>query len=144
MGINVLEPYNNGAYIIGSFSGLFLWHPAHSEIYNYAQGKMHVGNTTGRPIGDFKVTGLIKDMEGKQFMVDYDKGVIPLHHSKLFPEMPSIILEESKMALWNLALEFHTARFFRFFLGEFYILLVPLAGLVSIIVVLSGYLLWRK
>jgi len=144
MGINVLEPFNDGSYIIGSFSGLFLWHPAHPEIYNYAQGKLHVGNTTGRPVGDFKVTGLITNWEGKQYMIDYDKGAIPLYHDKVFPKMPEIVINESKMSLWNLSLEIHTGRFFRFLVGDFYILLVPLAGLVSVIVVLSGYLLWRK
>lgn len=144
MGINVLEPFNDGAYIIGSFSGLFLWHPSHPEIYNYAQSKLHVGNTTGRPIGDFKITGLITDLEGKQYMVDYDKGAVPLYHGKLFPEMPKNVLEESKMSLWNLSLEIHTGRYFQFVLGNFYILLVPLSGLVAIMVVLSGYLLWKK
>lgn len=144
MGINVLEPYNDGAYLIGSFSGLFLWHPAHPEIYNYAKGTVYAGNTTGRPVGDFKVTGLITDLDGKQYMIDYDKGAIPLYHDKLFPEMPNNVLKESKMSLWNLSLEIHTGRFFRFILGNFYILLVPLSGLVGVIVVLSGYLLWRK
>jgi hypothetical protein len=143
MGINVLESFRDGAYIIGSFSGLFLWHPDHPEIYNYAQGKLHQGNTSGRPIGDFKVSGLINDIDGKQYMIDYDKGAIPLYHEKLFPKMPNNVIKASGMSLWNLSLEIHTGRFFRFLLGNFYILLVPLSGLVSIIVVLSGYLLWR-
>jgi len=69
MGINVLESFSDEAYIIGSFSGLFLWHPAHPEIYNYAQGKLHLGNTGGRLIGDFKVTGLINNTNGNQFMI---------------------------------------------------------------------------
>ncbi|QQS51262.1 MAG: PepSY domain-containing protein [Bacteroidota bacterium] len=144
MGINVLEPFYEGAYIVGSFSGLFLWHPAHPEIYNYAQGKIHTDNTTGKPIGEFKVTGLITDFDGQQYMIDYDKGAIPLYHQKKYPEMPQNILEESKMSLWNLSLEIHTGRFFHFLLGDLYILLVPLSGLVAIVVVLSGYLLWRK
>lgn len=144
MGINVLEPFNDGAFIIGSFSGLFLWHPAHAKIYNYAQGKLHTGNTSGRPIGDFKVTGLVKDINGKQYMIDYDKGAIPLYHEKNLPKMPDNVIEQSKMSLWNVSLEIHTGRFFMFLLGDFYILLVPLSGLMSIIVVFSGYLLWRR
>ena len=77
-------------------------------------------------------------------MIDYDKGAVPLYHEMKFPEMPNNILKESKMSLWNLSLEIHTGRFFRFLLGDFYILLVPLSGLVSVMVVLSGYLLWRS
>lgn len=144
MGINVLESYTDGAYIIGSFSGLFLWHPNHPEIYNFAQGKLHVGNTTGRPIGDFKITGLIKATNGKQYMMDYDKGAIPLYHKTVFPEIPKNVIDESKMSLWNLSLEIHTGRFFQGVIGSFYILIVPLSGLLGMMVVLSGYLLWRK
>lgn len=144
MGINTLKPFSDGAYIIGSFSGLFLWHPSHSEVYNYAQGKIYSGNASGRPVGDFKITGHITDINGNQYMVDYDKGVIPLHHNSQFPIMPENVLKESKMSLWNLSLEIHTGRFFQSLIGSFYILIVPLSGIVSIMVVLSGYLLWRK
>lgn len=144
MGINTLKQYSDGAYMIGSFSGLFLWHPLHPEIYNYAQSKIYQGNTSGRPIGDFKITGHITDTDGNQYMVDYDKGVIPLHHNNPFPKMPENVLTVSKMSLWNLSLEIHTGRFFQNLIGSFYILIVPLSGLVGIMVVLSGYLLWRK
>lgn len=144
MGINVLEPFRDGAYLVGSFSGLFLWHPSHPEIYNYAEGKLHEGVGRGRPVGDYKVTGLLTAPDGKRYLVEYDKGVVPLHHEDEFPQMPDHIVSASKMSLWNLSLEIHTGRFFRFLLGDFFILLVPLTGLVSIVVVLSGYLLWRK
>jgi hypothetical protein len=144
MGINALEPMGNGAYLVGSFSGLFLWHPLNPGIYNYAQGKLHTENLSGRPVGDFKVTGLIKDNFGRQYMVDYDKGAIPLYHNKLLPPMPDNVIKESKMSFWNLSLEIHTGRFFRFLFGDFYILLVPLSGLTSVTVVISGYLLWKK
>lgn len=144
MGVNVLQPFKEGAYLVGSFSGLFLWHPSNPEIYNYAQGKLHVGQTTGRPIGDYKVTGLINAVDGKQYMVDYDKGVLPLYHSQAFTNMPKFLLETSKMSLWNVSLEIHTGRFFSFMIGMFYILIVPLSGLVGILVIISGYLLWKK
>jgi len=144
MGISTLKPYSNGGYLVGSFSGLFLWHPSYPEIYNYAQGKLYQGNTSGRPIGDFKITGHISDTKGNEYMVDYDKGVIPLHHNNQFPEMPANILDESKMPLWSLSLEIHTGRFFQALIGSFYILIVPLSGLIGVMVVLSGYLLWRK
>lgn len=87
---------------------------------------------------------MITDLEGKEYMIDYDKGAIPLYHGKLFPEMPKNVLDESKMSLWNLSLEIHTGRFFQNLIGSFYILIVPLSGLIGIMVVLSGYLLWRK
>ena len=144
MGINTFEPFKDGAFLIGSFSGLFLWHPSHPEIYDYALGKIHKGISTGKPVGNFKITGTLTDVSGKQYMIDYDKGVVPLWHSKEFPAMPQNVLKESKMSLWSFALELHTGRIFKSIIGNFYILMVPLSGLTGIIVVLSGYLLWRK
>ncbi len=144
MGINTLQPFSEGAYMVGSFSGLFLWHPSNPQIYNYAQGTNYQGSSSGRPIGDYKVTGLITDTDGYEYLVEYNAGIIPLHHNKQFPKMPENILDESKMSLWNLSLEIHTGRFFQSLVGDFYILIVPLTGLTGIMVVLSGYLLWRK
>jgi uncharacterized iron-regulated membrane protein len=46
--------------------------------------------------------------------------------------------------LWNVALEIHTGRFFSAILGDFYILIVPLAGLAGVVVVISGYILYRR
>lgn len=144
MGINTLAAYRDGAYLIGSFSGLFLWHPSNPDIIDYAKGTIYENNSSGRPIGDYKVTGTITDTKDNQYMVDFDKGVVPLWHNKSFPEMPENVLENSKMSLWNVSLEVHTGRFFRNFLGDFYILIVPLSGFIGVMVVLSGYLLWRK
>jgi hypothetical protein len=144
MGINTFEPFSEGNFIIGSFSGLFLWHPEQTEIYNYARGTVYQDNATGRPVGDFAITGTIKDARGNQYMVDYNRGIIPLRHHEKFPVMPPSILEESKMSVWNVCLEIHTGRIFQGITGGFYILIVPLVGLTGIIVVISGYLLWRR
>jgi hypothetical protein len=144
MGITVFDQYKKGAFIIGSFSGLFLWHPYHSDIYDYARGKVYTGSSGGRPVGYDKVTGIIRDIRGRPYMVDYDKGIVPLWHSGTFPGMPENILQQSKMSLWNLSLEIHTGRIFKSLIGDFYILLVPLSGLISIIVVISGYVIWKR
>jgi hypothetical protein len=144
MGITVLEPYEDGAYLVGSFSGLFLWHPDYPEVYNFVTGRVHQMSASGRPVGDYKITGLLNDQSGQRFMVDYEKGVLPVRHQNLFTGMPPNILKESKMSLWTFALETHTGRIFGSVLGIFYILIVPLSGLMGIMVVLSGCLLWRK
>lgn len=143
MGINTLQRHEKGAFLVGSFSGLFLWHPDYPEVYNYATGKLHVA-VSGPPVGDYKVTGTITTKENDLYMVDYSSGIIPFGEAKAFPAMPSNVITESKMSLWNVCLEIHTGRFFQNILGNFYILIVPLTSLVSIMVVLSGYLLWRK
>jgi len=144
MGINVLERYDDQSYLIGSFSGLFLWDPSMAEIVNFPNGTVYQEQSGGRPIGDFKVTGIIHDTQKNLYMVDYDLGVVPLYQHNEFPAMPANLLSESKISLWSLSLEFHTGRMFHFLMGDFYILLVPLSGLFGVMVVLSGYLLWRK
>lgn len=144
MGINTFKPYEKGAFLIGSFSGLFLWHPDYPEIYNFATGSIYQDSSSGRPVGDSKVTGTLTSCNGELYMVDYNKGVLPIGNAKPIPSIPSNVVEESKMSLWNVCLEVHTGRFFQNIVGVFYILIVPLTGLVAIMVVLSGYLLWRK
>lgn len=144
MGINTFEPMGEGAFLIGSFSGLFLWNPRFAKVYNYITGKVHEEVSGGRPVGDYKITGTIRISKGDLYMVDYDQGVWPLWHSGKFPLMPDNVRDSSGMSLWNLCLEIHTGRFFQGALGLFYILIVPLSGLAGVIIVLSGYLLWRK
>ncbi|MFO7864251.1 MAG: PepSY domain-containing protein [Salinivirgaceae bacterium] len=143
MGITVLKPYSHGAYLIGSFSGLFLWHPGTPEILDFTTGKPYAGSPDGRPVGNTAVTGYI-DFGNNEYLVDYDRGALSLWHNKPFWPMPEQIKDETRMSLWNFALEVHTGRIFSGFLGSFYILLVPLGGLLAVIVVLSGYLLYRK
>lgn len=144
MGINTFEPLQDGFFLIGSFSGLFLWNPASPEVIDYMKGTVWQGVSTGRPVGDFKVTGVVTDTRGSRYMIDYGKGAVPVWHEGIFPEMPENVLRESRMSLWSVSLEIHTGRIFEGVLGIFYILLVPLVGLGGIMVVISGYLLWRK
>jgi hypothetical protein len=143
MGINVFEKYDESTFLIGSFSGLFLWSPQSLMIYDYISRKPYQGNSVGRPFGSYAISGAIKDNENLH-IVDYGNGILPLNQSVSFPKMPNIILENSPMSLWNLCLEIHTGRIFHFLLGNFYLLIVPLSGITSIIVLLSGYLLWRR
>jgi hypothetical protein len=144
MGITTLKHYNRNSYLIGSFTGLFLWNPNNPQIYDYASGQLYRGASSGRPVGRFKATGLLTDHTGKKYLVDYDQGVLPLWHNSVFPRMTKELLKASKMSLWNLSLEIHTGRFFKFLLGNFYILLVPLSAIIAIMVLISGYLIYKR
>lgn len=144
MGINVFQHYSDGTFLVGSFSGLFLWHPDSPEVVNFVTGRVHQEVSGGRPIGDFKVTGAITDCRGEIYMVDYNAGAIALHHPFSFPPMSQNVLNASKISLWNVCLEIHTGRYFSAWLGNFYILIVPLSGLAAVVLVISGYMLWRR
>jgi hypothetical protein len=54
--------------------------------------------------------------------------------------MPEFIRENYRMPLWNYLFEIHNARIFRSFIGGTYILIIPLLGLLSILVLLSGFI----
>lgn len=143
MGINCFTEFQDGTYIVGSFSGLFLWNPNVPTIVNYVTGSPYHEQFGGRPIGDVKISGLIINPSGYPFLVDYDNGIFPLHHQHRFPPMPEEIKNQG-ISLWNFALELHTLRIFNALIGSFYILLIPLVGLCSIMVLISGYFYWRK
>lgn len=143
MGINVFEKFNEQSYLIGSFSGLFLWNPDGNAVYDFISGKPYRGATRGMPFGSYAVTGIL-EFNHKYQIIDYNQGILSLGNAEHFLEMPEIILDNSPMSLWNLSLEIHTGRIFEFLLSSFYILLVPVVGIISIIVIISGYLIWRK
>jgi uncharacterized iron-regulated membrane protein len=65
-------------------------------------------------------------------------------NSWLFPNMPEEIIKASPMSLWNLALEIHTGRIYKLFLGDFYILFIPLSGLTIIFILVTGFILWWR
>jgi hypothetical protein len=143
MGINVFEKFDSNTYLIGSFSGLFLWNTESSLVFDFISGKPHQSTAMGRPFGSYAISGIIKNKE-QSYIVDYSKGIFTNSSKSNFPEMPIDVLDNSPMSLWSLCLEIHTGRIFHFALSNFYILIVPLSGIASLIVIISGYLLYRR
>ncbi|MDX9727478.1 MAG: PepSY-associated TM helix domain-containing protein [Bacteroidales bacterium] len=143
MGINVFEKLEDGTFLVGSFSGLFRWDPEAEGVVDYINGLPYSDNSGGRPIGEFMATGAFRDHKGRLFAADYNLGLSAVGHDAEIPVMPAQLRNEQKISLWNVALEFHTARIFQSLTGGFYILIVPLAGITAFAVVLSGYLILR-
>lgn len=144
MGINVFKNLGTGTYLVGSFTGMFIWNPESPEIFDFMTGEPYRQSPMGKPVGDYTITGLIEDTEKKLYPVDYEKGVISMKDEPSFPGMPENIIRESKISMWNLCLEIHTGRIYENIVGGFYILVVPLVGLTGITVVFSGYIVWRR
>jgi hypothetical protein len=145
MGINVFEPLAHGGFMVGSFSGLFSWFPQQQYIENLMTHEQYLpSGNTGTPFSDHSIAGLVWDGGARPYIFDYISGGKPFLHEHPLPEMPGKIITASPMSLWNLALELHTARIYRPLIGDFYILIIPLAGLSLLFVVISGLLLyWR-
>jgi len=143
MGINVFEFLENGKYLVGSFSGLFQWSPESGEVFDYIDKKPYEApKTMGPPIGEHSVTGYIKDYKGKDYYFDFNKGATAIADGN-FVEMPAEIKKQA-MSLWNVALEVHTGRYYRFMFGPLYILFIPLAGFSMLFILISGLIVYLK
>jgi hypothetical protein len=143
MGINVFEPAGQGFFYVGSFDGLFAWNPVTGDIFDMLHKNQNATGrrSAGRPSENL-VSGMIQ-IKGQPVIFDYDRGAIATEGLK-FTGMPENIASGSPMALWNVAQEIHTGRIYQPLLGPFYILVVPLVALMTILVLITGYIRWRK
>jgi len=140
MGINVLEPLGYGGFLVGSFSGLFTWFPEQDYIEDALSREVwQASEVLGSPFAADAVAGMIWRSDGSAFLFDYATGAKPFLHKDEFAIMPSRILDASPMSAWNAALEFHTARIYAALIGDFYILIIPLAGLSILFILISGF-----
>jgi hypothetical protein len=143
MGINVFWLEDDASFAVGSFSGLYRWSPYQNLLTDYFSGAA-ASTTSGirSPFGLQPIAGGFLLPNGQKVFFDYNQGAIKDAAQQNFPEMPREMISKSGMSLWNLALEFHTWRIIKFIVGNFYILVVPLAGILGIAIVLSGTFMW--
>lgn len=143
MGINHFENISKGEYLVGSFIGLFRWVPGKALIEdNITKLPFDESSLEGSPFGAIAVSGFIGKIDGYRYVFDYSGGAIPLGKTTNFPQMPAEIVKKSPISLWNLALEIHTGRIWEFIIGPFYILIVPLTGLTSVLILVTGFFAW--
>jgi len=143
MGITTFEHLEDGALMVGSFSGLFRWYPFQEIVLDMITGLKVKEVNQGNPFGAIAVTGVIFNQSTPVAFIDYAGGWIPLRKNMTIPVMPAEI-RKSPVSAWNVALEVHTGRIFSVFLGNFYILYVPLMGLVILMIVITGFLMWLR
>jgi len=144
MGVTAFEKVNENTILIGSFEGLFLWNLKSGYMMDYiTKGPVKQKDPSGPPLGDFLVTGYSDDFYGKEIFFDFNHGGIDLSNGLAFHSMPEEISSQP-MSLWNVALEVHTARMYKFMFGDFYILFIPLAGILILFILISGFIVWWK
>jgi len=144
MGYNVFSMHHEGGILVGSFSGIYRWNPETGFIVDYLTSKPYQQpERPSGPLSQNMIAGYHLDTNGNAYVFDYNLGVIPLFHEFDFPEMPELI-REAPMPLWNVALEMHTARLFKPMIGDFYILFIPLFGLSTLLILISGVVLWIR
>lgn len=141
MGVTVLEPSKEG-WIVGSFSGLFSWSRKHDFVLNCYTGQPIMGITQGRPVSTNPISGYSSDFEGST-VFEYGKGVITFDAQKEFASMPDS-LTKGQISLYHAALEVHTGRAYAYLLGLSGDLYTFLSGLLILLLLISGYLIYRR
>ncbi len=145
MGINLFQPTGKCSYLVGSFSGLYHWSVNTGVVEDiFAQKPYAPKSASGLPFGQDAVAGFLYDVDDLPYYFDYASGAAPVLHDFPFTEMPENIIDSSPMSLWNLALEIHTARIYGVLIGDFYILLIPLFGIIVLFILISGFYMYLK
>lgn len=96
----------------------------------------------GPPFGNISVAGYIQQSDSTEIIFDYSIGAITTVPRQGLALMTPEILEKSPISLWNVKLEIHTGRIFQSLVGDYYILIVPLVGLFSLVILITGFLVW--
>lgn len=143
MGVNVFEPVGNKTYLLGSFSGMFLWNSETGAVSDFLSGKPYGEPKAKRAhLGKSMATGWV-EADNNVWWFDFNRGAVPVS-GKRFPAMPEDIRRQSPMSLWNVALDIHTGRIFKHFIGTLSIFYVPVAGICLAMVLVSGFFIWWK
>jgi len=145
MGMNVFIPEGEN-WLVGSFSGLYKWNPTTGEVIDWFTNEPYK-KASGMPFGGHAVTGYTKDLSvtgGQPVVFEYG-GEPTVGGTKPFEvEMPEV-LKNQPMSLWNFALELHVGRCYEPFLGSVVsVLFVFLSGLLLTLILVSGYIVYRK
>jgi len=145
MGVTVFEKIDPYKYLVGSFEGLFTWNSLTGEVFDYIKKKQYTAPLrSGRPIGEFLVSGFTRDFKNQEYFFDYDKGAQNINGLVNFAPLPQNVINDAPMSLWNVALETHTGRIYQSVIGDFYVLIVPLTGLIVLFILISGFIVWLK
>ncbi len=143
MGINVFEKTGRGHYLAGSFSGIYDWEPETGNVIDCITKTKYIDTGGGGPpFGNVTVAGYISCNDSTHLVFDYAHGAFCLDGRNPLPPVPAQVIAASPVSLWNTALEIHTGRIFEPVLGPFYILVVPLVGLATLFILISGFFSW--
>ena len=129
MGINAFEKDKEGNWIIGSFSGLYIWNRATAQVLDYYTQESPV-SMSAAPFGKRAISGFTQDFKGQAIPIEYEEGTQQL-------EMPTA-LSHLPISLWNLALEVHTGRIYTF-LGPAALIYTFFGGILMAWVLWTGY-----
>ena len=141
MGVTVLEEIEPGAYLIGSFMGLYIWNENMGQLWRLPRPGLQ-GDNPYR--SNDLVSAVVMEESMPRYRVDYHDGMMPVfaRGTATPPAMPAEIVEHTPLSLWHYLFEFHNGRIFEKWLGSSYMLIVPVAGILLILLGLTGCIDW--
>ena len=134
MGLNVQQTTQGDFWLLGSFSGLYVWQRSSGIIYDYYtfQGPQ---KTEGSPLGAHIIAGYSPHFIGGKFGVDYNKGALLIPMPREMATLP--------MSLRQIAIELHTGRLYTF-LGSGSVLYIFIIGLGILWCLWTGKKIMKK
>ena len=129
MGLNAWEQDPEGRWLMGSFSGMFLWDRSTDTATDYFTGEV-TEEVAGPPFGKFAVAGYTRHLINQPVVVEYYKGTDLVSMPQELRTLP--------ISLWNLALEVHTGRIYTV-LGPGTLIYIFFAGIAAVWCLYSGY-----
>jgi len=133
MGLNVLQKDQQGRWLCGSFSGLFVWDRQRGKSFDFFTHEP-APETSGAPFGKKAISGYSQDFALPPFAVEYYDGTTAIAQTSELSQLP--------MSLWNFALEVHSGRIY---IGTYATLFfVFIAGLAGAWCLWSGWKVRRK
>lgn len=125
MGLNVMDQGDDGQWLCGSFSGMFLWDRSSGKAHDFFTGEETEGKA-GPPFGKYAVSGYSREFNT---IVEYNDGTSAISQPDDLRYLP--------MSLWNVALEAHSGRLFIGQIATYVFIFI--AGLVVVWCLYSGW-----
>ena len=140
MGVNVFRQQADGTWLIGSFSGLSIWNRQDGTVIDYFGEEPQGGFSailSGHTVTGYSEDFDVKTTPGNGLVFEYSTGAEEL------PAQPEVIANVP-MSLWHLGLELHVGRCYSPFLGPLSSLFVFIWGTLSVLVIISGYIIYKR
>ncbi len=143
MGSNLLRSQGEGGIVAGSFSGIFHLDPDDGRVTDLVTGQ-EAGEVSTMRLAEHMVTGYFKTPAGEEFMTTFRGGLLALGDAAPGGRfaMPDAMRDRYRMPLWNYMFELHNARFFRDWIGEWYLLIPPVGSLLFLMLTVTGAYDW--
>lgn len=143
MGATVFESDTDGNLYIGSFAGLYKIDQKALILYDMINGGNNFSTNISRPSENL-VTGYFKDEYDNEYISTHYLGLQQISgtENKMRYLMPQSSMDNYKLSLWNYLFEIHNARIFADWIGNFYILVIPLSSLMFLLIIISGTWDW--